>query len=421
MTETKSFSAQTLEKRTFILHLVSQFFNGIALGILLMQDIIFKKSLGGSDFQVMLLALLVSSSFLLSIYGSELVNRSFNRSRTILILGTLAKIFIIILPVFDNPLFYIVCIAFSAYIDSMLLSIWNIVFKHNYRERNRSKLYSYATSLQTLVVVIISTTFGYFLDINVSIYKIMFPVAGLCGIVVYYNLAKMVDLSEDDYSGKIKKIRKTVSFKLLKDIIALPYRITIKVFKDNPAFLRFEAYFFLYGMAFMVLSPVIPVFLVDDLHLNYSPISFAKGLVFHTALILFTPLMGKYHGTGNPNKFCGIVFSILAVFPLMLVSAKYFSPFSLDKDIIVYISFFVFGFAMSGVTIAWALSSIFYAPKNEVSNYQAVHITLTGLRGLFSPALGYAVMKILAIEYSFYLSAFLFLLGGILMFRESRK
>ncbi|MBZ0202608.1 MAG: hypothetical protein K8I03_06295, partial [Ignavibacteria bacterium] len=72
-------------------------------------------------------------------------------------------------------------------------------------------------------------------------------------------------------------------------------------------------------------------------------------------------------------------------------------------------------------TIAWTLSSIYYAPIDEVSNYQAVHITLTGVRGLFSPALGYAVMKIFAIEYTFYLSAFLFLLGGLLMFKESRK
>lgn len=414
-------AAQTLEKKTFTLHLISQFFNGVTLGIVLLQDIILKKSLFGSDFQVMLLAFLVSSSFLFSIYGSEFINRSRNRPKTIPILGTAAKLFIIILPLFDNPLFYIACIAFSAYIDSMLLSMWNIVFKHNYREENRSKLYSWASSLQTLVVVIVTTAFGYYLDINASFYKIMFPVAGLCGIVTYYNLAKMVGLSADDYSGKTGKTKKYISFRLFKDILTLPFRITVKVFKDNPSFFRFEAYFFLYGVAFMVLSPVIPVFLVDDLQLSYSPISFAKGLVFHSAFILFSPVMGKYHGSKNPTRFCGIVFSILAAFPLMLVSAKYFSAINLDKDIILYASFFVFGIAMSGVTIAWSLGSIFYAPQNQVSNYQAVHVTLTGIRGLFSPALGYAVMKILAIEYSFYLSAILFLTGGILMYRESRK
>jgi MFS family permease len=87
---------------------------------------------------------------------------------------------------------------------------------------------------------------------------------------------------------------------------------------------------------------------------------------------------------------------------------------------LVYLASFIFGIGMSGVMIAWALSSIYYAPKYQESNYQAVHITLTGLRGVFSPALGYAVMKIFAIEYTFVLSALLFLSGGLLMLRESK-
>lgn len=418
-----SSGLHSLEKKTFTLHLISQIFSGIAIGVVLLQDVILKKTLGGTDFQVMILALLVSSSFLFSIYGSELVNRSRSRAKTILLIGITAKSFLIILPLFENPVYYIACIAVGAYLDALLLSIWNIVFKHNYSEKNRSRLYSYATSFQTVFVLIVTTVSGYLLDMNSSVYKILFPAAGVFGILVYWSLARMINLSMDDYSGKNKKQKTYYSLRLIKDIAILPLRNTARIFRENKPFLRFEAYFFLYGMAFMVLSPVIPVFLVDDLKLSYSPISFAKGLIFHSALIIFTPLMGRYHGTGNPAKFCGYVFSILALFPLVLVSAKHFVSMGLitDTDIVVYISFFIFGFAMSGVTIAWALSSIFYAPKNEVSNYQAVHITLTGVRGIFSPALGYAVMKIFDIEYSFYLSALLFLLGGIMMWKDSRK
>ncbi len=419
----KGISLQQLEKKTFTLHLISQIFNGIAIGIILLQDVILKKTLGGSDFEIMILSLLVSSAFLFSIYGSELVNRSQSRAKTILIIGITAKSFLIIVPLFQNPVYYIICISIGAYMDSLLLPVWNIVFKHNYTDNNRSRLYSYASSIQTVFVLIISSGSGYFLDLNGSFYKLLFPAAGIFGILVYVNLAKMISLSMDDYSGKHKPGKTHYSFRLLKDIAILPLRNTLRIFKENKSFLRFELYFFLYGMAFMVISPVIPVFLVDDLALSYSPISIAKGLVFHSALIIFTPVMGKYHGTGNPTKFCGYVFSSLALFPLLLVSAKWFLALGIlsSIDLAVYISFFVFGIAMSGVTIAWSLSSIYYAPKNEVSNYQAVHITLTGVRGLFSPALGYAVMKLFDIQYSFYLSAVLFLTGGILMWLESKK
>ena len=111
MTNDTQKATLNLEKRTFTLHIFSQVFNGIAIGIILLQDVILKKTLGGSDFEVMILTLLVSSAFLFSIYGSELVNRSKSRARTILIIGIAAKSFLIILPLFQNPVYYIVCIA----------------------------------------------------------------------------------------------------------------------------------------------------------------------------------------------------------------------------------------------------------------------------------------------------------------------
>ncbi len=420
MEQNNKVSSNALEKKTFTLHLISQFFNGIAIGIVLLQDIILKKSLGGSDFQVMALSLLVTSAFLFSIYGSEIVNRSASRARTILIIGITAKSFLIILPLFDNSYFYIFCISACAYLDALLLSIWNIVFKHNYTGKNRSRLYSYATSLQVFFTLIVTTLSGYVLDLNNDLYKVLFPLAGITGIIVYWMLARMVSLSMDDYSGKTGKKGASYSLRLVKDISVLPLRNMLRILKSNPAFLRFEAYFFLYGIAYLILTPVTPVFLVDNLGLSYSPISFARGLLFHTALIIFTPLMGRYHGTGNPAKFCGYVFFGLAFFPLILVSAGFFSS-AWAIDAALYSAFFVFGMTMSGVSIAWSLSSIFYAPKNEVSNYQAIHITLTGIRGIFSPALGYAVMKIFRIEYAFYLSALIFFAGAFFMFREGKR
>lgn len=411
-----------LEKRTFKLHLISQFFNGFSLGLLLLQDIILKKSLNGSDFDVMILALFISSAFLLSIYGSEIINRSASRAKTIMMFGFAAKCFLLILPLFDSPSFYIFCLVIMAFLDNMMLSSWNIVFKHNYTEKKRSKLYSYAVAVQISMILVVSTIFGNFLDINPNLYKIMFPVAGIFGMITYYNLAKMISMSMDDYSGRNKPAKSKFTLRLFKDILVLPLRDTARIFTQNKPFLRFETFFFLYGVGFMILTPAVPVFLVDGIHLSYSPISFAKGLVFHTTLILFTPLMGKYHGTGNPTKFCGYIFIILSLYPLILISSKYTGALgiTLDKTTIVYISHFFFGLAMSGVGIAWSLSSIYFATAGRVANYQAVHITLSGVRGLFAPALGYFIMKVFAIEYTFFLAALLLITGGILMLRENK-
>ncbi len=389
----------------------------------MLQDVILKKSLLASNFQVTILIFLTSSAFLFSIYGPEIINRSDNQSRTIIIMAVFSRLFLLIIPFFETPGFFIFCIAAMSYTDSLIKPTWNTVFKHNYTDKKRSMLYSYASSLYTIVILIVTTLLGYLLDLNYELYKVFYPVAGICDILAYINLAKMISMGKklEEYS-KIK-FKGIVTTRLIKDILVLPVRNLIRIFKDNKPFYRFELYFFLYGVAFMITSPAVPIFLVQTLNLDYAPISIAKGLVFYTATILFTPVMGRIHGVGNPTRFCGYLFLSLILYPLLMLSIKYLGLVNhfISPDILLYITFFFFGIVMSGVVISWNLSSIYYAPHSQVANYQAVHITLTGVRGLFAPFIGYLILKYISIEATFIVSSFFFLLAGVMMMKESKR
>ena len=418
-----SLEIKTIERKTFRLHLISQIFTGMAFGILMLQDVILKKSLLASDFQVTLLIFLTSSAFLFSIYGPEIINRSNNQSRMIISMAVFSRFFLIIIPLFETPVFFIFCIAAMSYTDSLIKPAWNAVFKHNYTSERRSTLYSYASSLLTITTLLVTTLLGYLLDIDFRLYKILFPVAGLFDIMAYINLAKMISIGKLNEHNSDNKFTGKISFALFKDILILPVRNLLRIFRDNKPFYRFEIYFFLYGMAFMIASPAVPIFMVQTLHLDYSSISVARGLVFYTATILFTPVMGRLHGTGNPTRFCGYLFLALILYPLLMLSIKYLGVDRniVSPDTLLYITFFFFGVFMSGITISWNLSSIYYAPSMEVANYQAVHITLTGVRGVFAPFIGYMILKLVSIEATFIVSSMFFLFAGVMMLRESRK
>lgn len=417
-----SWEEKQLERKTFRLHLISQFFNGISLGILLLQDVILKKSLEATNFEVTVLIFMTSIAFLFSIYGAEIINRSNRPGLTAFLMGSTGKLFLFLIPLFDTPVIFIFSIAVMSIIDSLLLPAWNIVYKHNYTDGKRSSLYSYASSLSTAVLLLTTTAFGYFLDLNHGLYKIFFPVSAILGILMYFNLMKMLNFFFNKENVTVERSFR-MDFRLLKDILILPIRNSIRILKTNRRFLVFEINFFVYGMAFMISSPAIPVFLVDGLNLAYTPISFAKGLIFHTALIMFTPISGKILGVNNPTKFSGYMFLLLIFFPLILIAAKYFPLWGIynSPTEILYASFFLFGTAMSGVTIAWNLSSIYYAPHNEVSNYQGVHVTLTGVRGLFSPILGYIIMQMFSPEAALIIASILFGTAGFLMLMESKR
>lgn len=412
--------ARIIEKYTFRLHLISQILNGISFGTFILQDVILKKSLGGSDLQVTVLIFLTSAAFLFSIYGAEIINRAPNRPHMILGLGFASKFFLFIIPLFEGPAYFIFCIAMMAIIDSMIKPVWNVIIKHNYTEKKRSSLYSYTSSFYTLSLLITTTALGFLLDINYEVYKIFFPLAGVADMIAYYNLSKLIKLYKDT-GAPAQRFVMRFSLRLLKDIVILPIRNMLRIFNVNKAFLRFEIYFFLYGMAFMMIAAVLPIFLVDDLALDYTPISLARGFMVHIAIVVFTPLMGKLMGSRNPSKFTGISFISLVLFPFLLLAIKYFHLVHIREDILLYVTFFIFGISMSGVTLSWNLGSIYYAPHAEVSNYQAVHITLTGLRGIFSPFLGYLVLKLVSIEAAFIVAAMLFLSGGVLMLGEGKK
>jgi hypothetical protein len=414
-----SYEVKKIEQKTFYLHIISQILNGFSFGIFILQEIILKKSLGGSDFEVTLLIFLTSSAFLFSIYGAEIINRSRNQARTIIILGVFSKSFLFLIPLFENPGFFIFCIAAMSYTDSLIKPSWNVVFKHNYTDKKRSSLYSYASIFHVSSLMIVTTVAGYLLDFNYEIYKILYPLSGLLDIIAFINLAKLIGMGqnkavEDNSSGKI-------DLKLVKDILILPLRNMMRIFRENKPFFKFEVYFFYYGMAFMILLPAIPIFLVEQLNLDYTPISIAKGLVFHAAMIMATPLMGKLYGSGNPSKFTGVLFLSLVIFPLLLMLISSAGNIWLSTDLLLYITYFIFGISMSGVIISWNISSIYFSPSKMVANYQAVHITLTGIRGIFSPFLGYLVIKYISLEANFILSAILFLLAGIMMIREGKR
>lgn len=417
-----SLKVRAIEKRTFHLHLISQAFNGLSFGILMLQDVILKKSLVASNFQVTLLIFLTSSAFLFSIYGVEIINRSNNQARTIIGMAVISRMFLLIIPLFETPNFFIFCIAAMSYTDSLIKPSWNTVFKHNYTDEKRSVLYSYASSLYTIVVLVITTLLGYLLDWDYRLYKIFYPLAGIFDILAYINLAKMITMGKkvDEIKNKFTGV---ITKKLFKDILILPVRNLLRIFKENKPFFRFETYFFLYGLAFMIASPAVPIFLVQTLQLDYAPISIAKGLVFYTATILFTPLMGRFHGIGNPTRFCGYLFLSLIFYPLLLLSIKYLGVINhlISTDAILYFTYFFFGICMSGVTLSWNLSSIYYAPHSQVANYQAVHITLTGVRGSFAPFIGYLILKYISIEATFFVSSFFFLMAGVMMMKESRR
>ncbi|HNT28180.1 MAG TPA: MFS transporter, partial [bacterium] len=188
--------------------------------------------------------------------------------------------------------------------------------------------------------------------------------------------------------------------------------------RENAPFRRFEAAFFTYGSGFMVVLPAMPILLVDHLNLSYSVVSFGRGVMSAIFLIIFTPLLGRVLDRRDPVFLSMVSFFTLIAYPTLLIAAWFLRG---AAEPLFYLSFAAFGIAMAGVTLTWNVGPMYFAATpQEIPRLMSVHVTLTGLRGLLVPILGYFLLKI-GVLAPFVASAGFFFSAALMMRRQARR
>ena len=81
-----------------------------------------------------------------------------------------------------------------------------------------------------------------------------------------------------------------------------------------------------------------------------------------------------------------LCFAYLAVLGLFLPQARQGAA----KLLLAFACYFVVGIplTMAGGKLAWSLGHLHFAKSAESESYMGIHVSLTGLRGLFAPPLG---------------------------------
>ena len=78
-----------------------------------------------------------------------------------------------------------------------------------------------------------------------------------------------------------------------------------------------------------------------------------------------------------------------------------------------FLSHAVFAATMS---LLWFIGSAYFSNDDNAANYQSVHLTLTGMRGLFAPLLGVFFYEVFGFTWTFGIAVFSLAMAIILMF-----
>jgi MFS family permease len=387
--------------------MLAAFFNGAVISGFQIHDIIAKKALDALDWQVTILVMLWPVSNLFSIWWGKILERSQNISKFFILTSFVGRLSLVLMLWVSGYYSYLILMVLLFSFNSLISPAQNSIYQHNIRPQNRGTVFGYFSSITTLVLVISSFISGKILDINEELFRYIFFTIGLFGFISTIFMALIQN----------RKTKEEVKEKQpLLQLFLQPIKRSFEVLKKNHDFALFERNFFIYGIGFIIILPVLPSYLVDYLQMDYSQTFLGKAILSQLGILFLAPFTGKIFDKKNPAYFTFLAFATLSIYPLTLFISSFFIGTSF-VNYIVYLAFLIFGIAMSAILISWNISSIYFAGEEDASMYQSVHVTLTGIRGILVPFIGYFIMKFFTVRTVFILSALCLLTASILSYK----
>lgn len=402
------------EKHTTRLLLWSALFNGVVLSLNQTQDIIARKALNAAVWQLTVMAMIWPVSNFLSIWWGRLFEKSCHKSRYFLLVGIFGRLTLIygLWLTGMNEFMLLLGLMFS--FNALLIPAQNTIYQKNIRADRRGKIYGYITSVGMIVAIGFTFLAGRVMDMDDRYFRLILAITAGCGLIASVLLSVIrIRGDKRNNCGAEKPL-------YWRESLRAPIKRSYQLLKQNKEFGAFERSFSIYGIGFIMMMPVLPLFLVDMLRLTYTQNFVAKGVISQIPIILLSPYLGKWHDKLHPFRFICIFFGLLALFPLMVVLSMSVIKWRLFSVVLVYLAYIFFGIAMAGINIAWNMGSIYFAGKEDASMYQSVHVTMTGVRGLIAPVLGLLLLNLTGLISVFAVAAAFILTASIVSWRDYR-
>jgi hypothetical protein len=415
----KGLSLNRKETITFRLHLIYMALEGVILGVLALNEFVFIKSLHGTNYQLGFLFQFSMLIFLFLVFINEFLKRVRNRKKLLRLVSILTRLPLLLIFFFPRDAetvltqevyHYIYLGLFLIYFSGNIVIYPNINFllKTNYRHQNFGKLYSYATSLNKIIMLVVTFLYGYLLDYDNYFFVYALPLTGILGVLSGFVLSSI------PYPESSEEIQKKSLFQSVNDSIKEMWSIL----KTNVRYRHFEGGFMLYGFSFMISVTVITIYFYEALNLNYASVAFYRNSYNILAIILL-PVAGKLIGNIDPRKFAVITYFAIVLYIFFLMMTGYF-PYSFEfLDITVYYTLILYiifhGIFAATMVLLWNIGSAYFCRPEEAGTYQSIHLSLTGVRAVFAPLLGVLFYEMFGFEVTFSIAIASLLLAIALM------
>ena len=255
---------------------------------------------------------------------------------------------------------------------SGIMTIRSTIWRANYPRHIRGKVTAKLATMASLLMSVAAITAGWVLDWRFEAFQWLFIGFALLSIVGAFRYRHLTVRHQERSLSRENSPEQKVSF-----------RRVFSVLKQNRAFAKYMASMFILGSGnLMFMAPLI-VYLNEHTGLTKShqilittaiPLALIPVAVGWWARLLDGNHIFHFRAIHSWGFVCAIATYVIAQFS--------------GNEFLFFVGACCYGIAISGGVIGWNLGHNDFVGKASPMDYMAVHVTLTGIRGLFAPLVG---------------------------------
>ena len=381
------------------------------LGVFILNEYVAKKTLGAGDAILTALVIGPTAALLFAAWWSGLLYRR-EKSSTFLVFGMLGRLSLLLVAGAGSAVSFTAVIAVATFLYGAIVPAANALLQRNFTAGERGRVIGLGIALQALTVIAVSLLTGRLYDWRPEAYRLVYPAAAICGFFSCLSLARVRFRSRPGEPNEQRLFAAGLGTALAA-ALRRPFAGAFVLLREDRGFRRYEMGFMAYGLAWMMLQPTIPVFLVEQLHVAYAEVANARGLIYFTMIAVLSHPFGRLLDRVGPIAVSRVAFTILALFPLLLASAHGVG--------MAYFAFLVFGCGMAAVNLGWTTGPIHFARDRDSAGYMGAHVALVGVRAIIGGPFGIWLYRASGSPLAtFALASALFFIGSLIMTRGDR-
>ncbi len=288
-------------------------------------------------------------------------------------------------------------IVFNRCLQAGIITIRSVIWRHNYPRQVRAQITGKFVLINSLVMATVPLAGYALLDINEQAFRAVYPLGAAAGMIGVWAFARV----------RLRRERELLRYERRPDARPQPHGDPGPIYEYNPdapdapaptvwsvlrqdrLFRAYQGYQFILGVVSMA-AEVVAVYVIANLtsplraqYLTSIVLTMAVPMVLTTlTLPMWARLLDRTHV---------VRFRAWGGWFWLMAHITLYAGAWLGSLWVIALSRIFVGIGRAAGALAWNLGHNDFADRRMVAIYMGIHVTLTGVRGIFGPFLGVAL------------------------------